>query len=61
MKNIVVRDGVFIRLDTAEENIIEFKDTGKETFWNKALRYNKNNNIRIREVLQLQRSGYICK
>lgn len=32
MKNIVVRDGVFIRLDTAEENIIEFKDTGEETF-----------------------------
>lgn len=32
MKNIVVRDRVFIRLDTAEENIIEFKDTTKETF-----------------------------
>lgn len=30
MKNIV--DGVIIRLDTAKENINEFKDIAKETF-----------------------------
>lgn len=60
MKNIVVRDEDFIKLDTAEENIIEFKDR-KRNILKQNTEININSNIRIREVLQLQRSGYICK